>query len=722
MPPVLAPHYQADFTALDQDPSPSVTHKSCPGRSSESPAACWVCGCSAQQDAHGERICFCDTCYGGDFCCEPASNRDHLAQRGSHMERTHYSDTPCTTCGFFLPLDASNNIMCQCVAALRKKQVCKPRIIAESQQLARSHSLPNLGAITYQTLGCSSSTTNPDASEGSQAPQALSSQVPLSRVQRRHSICDLYASARSHVCGCSSPFDAPDASVCFFDACYGPQHRIEEHQQSHSHPAYSTATTQQPPLEPAIFSAVACTLCSSYAQVNSRGNRMCLCRSSHGGDVCCQLTHQQDCHNRACTAVASLTQGCWKCGCSAPVDRLGERICFCDTCHGSGRSCEPFPRPQSKHGKYTNTRFPTYTNNIQDVAVSPYSNTDEVLQNEEAHLSSEYMSYCVSGAAEFTTSVVVAAAAVAAAGAGCLRCGCSSPRDRYGDRICFCDTCHGGGRSCLPSVPLQPVAGGKLARSCTLCGSVFSLHRITDQHIYLCQGCYTHGDHTQPTSHHIQSAGGSSVTSSDDDWTRLDVAYPPGLPCAWCNRPSATPQLWGVSNVCGECCDGEWRDQAARGVQPPPDVDVYCRRCRCSIPPRTAAALATLCNWCYNQLNPGLCSRPEPVQKQDKKPAEAAPAKPGKLGKPGKSGRQGKKEKRRKHPQDSKRDDQARMKAKKEYYAAIKRQAAKKNRSESSCVHFSCGFEVWHAHAQTVFSEFAGVVWIGHFNDGMAGL
>lgn len=652
---------------LDQDPSPSDTLKSFHSRLSESPAACWICGCSAQRDAHGERICFCDTCYGGDFCCEPASNRGQLAPRGSHRERTHYSDTPCTTCGFFPPLDANNNMVCQCVATLRKGQVCKPRIVKESPQLTRSHSLANLAAFANQLVGCRSSTTKPDASERSRAPEILPDQAPSSRVQRRHSICDVYASASSHLCGCSSPFDAPDASVCFFDACYGPKHRIEEHRYPHSQPPQSTAPAHQLPSQPPLFSAVACTLCGSFAQVDTRGNKICLCRNSCSGDVCCQLTHQQDCHNRACGAAAALAQGCWKCGCSAPVDASGERICFCDTCHGSGRSCKPFPCRQSKQGKYTNN---------QDVTAHFCNDTNEVLQGEVEYVSSEYSSSCVNSPADSTASVVAAAARAAARG-GCLRCGCSAPHDRYGGRICFCDTCHGGGRSCLPSFPLQPVAGERLARSCTLCGSVFDLHRITDQHVYLCQGCYMHQDNTQVASHHILPTSGVSV--SCDEWTWQDSLYQPGLTCAWCNQPSANPQLRGYFNVCEECCEGEWRDQSARnpGVQPPPDVDVYCRRCSCSIPPRTSAARATLCDWCYTQLNPGLCARPEQVQKQDK-PVEGAPAKPEKLGKQGKLKEQGKKKKKRKHhPQDSKRGDQARMKAKKEYYAAKQRQAAK---------------------------------------------
>eukprot|EP00798_Chlamydomonas_sp_ICE-L_P024617 gene24617-10238_t len=32
---------------------------------------------------------------------------------------------------------------------------------------------------------------------------------------------------------------------------------------------------------------------------------------------------------------------CRVCGCSAELDEHGERICYCDTCHGSGRQCTP---------------------------------------------------------------------------------------------------------------------------------------------------------------------------------------------------------------------------------------------------------------------------------------------------------------------------------------------------------------------------------------------
>merc|ERR1712232_1351979 len=33
----------------------------------------------------------------------------------------------------------------------------------------------------------------------------------------------------------------------------------------------------------------------------------------------------------------------------------------------------------------------------------------------------------------------------------CSRCGCSAERDKWGDRICWCDTCHGGCLPCLAS-------------------------------------------------------------------------------------------------------------------------------------------------------------------------------------------------------------------------------------------------------------------------------
>lgn len=78
---------------------------------------------------------------------------------------------------------------------------------------------------------------------------------------------------------------------------------------------------------------------------------------------------------------------CGVCGCSAPFDEFGDKICGCDTCCGGGRSCLDYP------------------------FFAP------VYQTRSAH---RY----------------------------CWVCGCSAPFDEFGDRICWCDTCFGGDRSC----------------------------------------------------------------------------------------------------------------------------------------------------------------------------------------------------------------------------------------------------------------------------------
>jgi len=109
-----------------------------------------------------------------------------------------------------------------------------------------------------------------------------------------------------------------------------------------------------------------CLVCGCSSEVDEVGDRVCWCDS---------------CHLTGCTYADNSedeASACLVCGCSSEVDEFGDRVCWCDACHSTG--C-------------------TYVDNSEEPSRQGETNA-------------------------------------------CFVCGCSSHVDKFGDRVCWCDACH----------------------------------------------------------------------------------------------------------------------------------------------------------------------------------------------------------------------------------------------------------------------------------------
>jgi hypothetical protein len=74
------------FTELPGPAAPVVSSSASRAAAEVPGGACSVCGCSARVDAEGDRICFCDSCWGG--CSHPAASGEHRSRSSSSSSST----------------------------------------------------------------------------------------------------------------------------------------------------------------------------------------------------------------------------------------------------------------------------------------------------------------------------------------------------------------------------------------------------------------------------------------------------------------------------------------------------------------------------------------------------------------------------------------------------------------------------------------------------------
>lgn len=114
-----------------------------------------------------------------------------------------------------------------------------------------------------------------------------------------------------------------------------------------------------------------------------------------------------------------LMRRCTKCGCTSELDSLGDRICFCDPCFGSGNPCDLVRSDVHPCG----VKFP------------------------------------LEGNSEFESANVL--------NAGCAQCGCIAEFDEHGDRTCFCDSCFGKKENCSTTLKEnKSLDGSEVLRFC----------------------------------------------------------------------------------------------------------------------------------------------------------------------------------------------------------------------------------------------------------------
>jgi hypothetical protein len=126
-------------------------------------------------------------------------------------------------------------------------------------------------------------------------------------------------------------------------------------------------------------------------------------------------------------ARARLRKRCRICGCTAELDEVGDQICFCDTCRGSGNSCT------------------LVWSDIHPCGVD-FPLGEKQLQYQSAR--SKFV--------------------------GCDICGCLRELDDCGDRICFCDSCFGCDKPCCysknTSIDGTAVTSFCASKPCVRCG------------------------------------------------------------------------------------------------------------------------------------------------------------------------------------------------------------------------------------------------------------
>ena len=113
---------------------------------------------------------------------------------------------------------------------------------------------------------------------------------------------------------------------------------------------------------------VPCCYCGCIWELDVNNDRICFCDSCYGSGRSCQHILYFD--NRT---ISERNSPCNTCGCMSEYDIDGERVCFCDSCYGQGLSCRSGHSPD----EWTVTKFPE--NIEQDSIKAAYAKGDIVL-------------------------------------------------------------------------------------------------------------------------------------------------------------------------------------------------------------------------------------------------------------------------------------------------------------------------------------------------------
>jgi hypothetical protein len=260
-------------------------------------------------------------------------------------------------------------------------------------------------------------------------------------------------------CGCSSEWDEFNERRCWCSTCIG----------SGLHCVHMDgATPFLLTVEATVF--VDASSSGPALPVENAHRKLYSPATAHTSDLCeDEVWEPGDSH---------LDAGCVRCGCSSEWDEYNERRCWCSTCIGSGLQCiYPNENPTAPCAAITSdssssgqnyplsltcscgsasTRVQSEFQNLFDHDHLPGDSPEEASTEHRrcqwfsGAIDTDGQPRTVEGSMRDTRSGRVSSRR-GVFDVGCLRCGCSSEWDEFGERRCWCTPCIGSSLNCVYS-------------------------------------------------------------------------------------------------------------------------------------------------------------------------------------------------------------------------------------------------------------------------------